>query len=157
MINSDVRCSLADFDALAILNKHESLGYAGSIKTALLASEDHFHGALITPVDAPILSTDLLFAVVNFASSLLEKPAIIVPHFYERPAHPIYISHHFFSELLTSKDFAEKGLRGFINAHQENAHAFFWHDARILMNVNEKTDLKFMEQSRDPNSHQNQR
>lgn len=135
--NSDVKRDLSALGANIVKNSYPHLGYIGSIKTALHDVDNNLDGILILPVDNPLFSTSLIASMLA-CSRDRTNPNIVVPHFYVHAGHPVYLSKDFFHELKTR---ALDGLRLFIAKHKQFMHAFFWPDARLLLNLNTPRDI----------------
>ena len=120
-----------------ICNNYPDLGYFGSIKSAVLQCMDTTDGLFITPVDAPVIDRALILAMASMAKHACSQ--IIVPYFHHRAGHPVYISRHFFDDLL---HFAGGfGLQEFIAQRKDNERAIFWPNQQILANLNQPANL----------------
>ena len=133
LFHQTLQTSLNRLGALTIPNLFPKLGYAGSIKSVLTINQDESDGMIVTAVDSPIFSKRLLVLMLNVATFFWGKPTIIVPYFYFYPGHPVYVSKEFFDELRRGK---HRGLDSVIAANKQWAHALFYPDTRILLNMN---------------------
>ncbi len=141
LLDTDLCTRLQDFFATVLPNKYPSQGYMGSIKTAILERGASSSGILVSPVDSPIFNKEILQLMVSLAQTF-PAPLIIVPYYHFKAGHPIYCSKDFFPDL---KDGTHKGgLRELVAANKKYAHALFCADARILYNLNTKTDWQFI-------------
>ena len=99
------------------------------IKSPALASAD---GVLITPVDIPLISPELVQQIISTAS--VSDKGIIIPVFRDRRGHPGYFSKRLFPELLNAP--LNSGARWVIHAHPEEIHEMPTDEEGIIRNIN---------------------
>lgn len=139
LLDTELRENLSVFQSDIRTNRYPECGYGGSIKTVVEEGQKDLDGIIISPVDSPLPSSALLFAIINLATHLDDEPTIIVPYYQTKPGHPVYLSKHFFPNLLNGCEMG--GMKAIIDANKKSAHAIFWPDARILLNLNSPRDL----------------
>jgi CTP:molybdopterin cytidylyltransferase MocA len=138
VVDSSLRMLITTFGGQVASNWYPQQGYAGSIRTILEIHKSLLDGIIVTPVDSPIFSKKLLVTMIKCAT-LNKTPKLIVPHFYERPGHPVYLSHHFLGELISEKH--QGGIRALIHHHKSRVCAVFSSDKRVLLNLNRAKNL----------------
>lgn len=120
-----------------ICNRFPNLGYAGTIISAM-GEVNNCDGLFITPIDA-LISRKLILHLKNLAS-FSQKPSIIVPYYYFKAGHPVFLSAHFFSALRTCNNFG--GLHRVIERYKNDVICYDSFDKRILYNLNDTTNSK---------------
>lgn len=144
LADAKLRYLLADMPVEILPNLYDSLGYAGSIKTALEKLDSSYDGLIITPVDAPFTSVSLVRNIIYLAENK-SSPKIIVPKYYASAGHPVYISKKYFSKLKSC--FELGGLKVFIAKNFKSLKILYWPDQLILANLNSPTNLSFVKLS----------
>ena len=94
-----VRRALQDLPVLAVPNEAPELGLTGSVQTALTltAGAPECDGLLLTPVDAPFATVDVVEGLVR---ALAHGALAAVPVHHGTPGHPVAFARALFARLL---------------------------------------------------------
>ena len=111
-----LRLSLEWFDGTIAVNQHWQEGQLSSIITGLDSLDPgRTRGAMICPVDHPLLATELLLTLVRAFETSGKK--IVVPTHEGRRGHPVIFDASLFPELRLAP--REAGARALLHAHPD--------------------------------------
>jgi len=145
LMDEGIKAQLADHRVMMMANLFAHEGYAGSIKTAILAMPE-LDGMIVVPIDAPLLSASLLSTFFAMIQHNNRAPRLMVPHFFHCPGHPVYMSQHFFSSYVAHKRLPS--LRVLIASNSYAKTGVMWPEKSILYNLNAKASIDhFAEQN----------
>ena len=80
------------------VNEEVDRGMLGSVKCGLRAAGPKWRGYLVCLGDQPGLTDPVLKAVLAGAGS--SRKGIVIPTFYGRRGHPVYLSRRYYDEIL---------------------------------------------------------
>ncbi len=95
-----------------VRNTEFARGMLSSVREGLSAAPAHWTAAVIALGDQPLITRDIVRAVLN--AHALRPDAIALPVFERRRGHPMVLPRAFWDEVLTKHD--DVGLRGLLRA-----------------------------------------
>ncbi len=117
--------------AMAVLNAAFADGMMSSIKAGIAALPNTVDGAMILPVDVPLVRTSTLAEIVGRIGA--DEPLILRPTFRGKCGHPPFISRQLFPEILAAAP--EITLRDILDRHQQNVQSIPVIDSGILRDM----------------------
>lgn len=132
-----VRAALEGRSVIATRNAFPGEGLSGSVRTALDVAGD-VDGLVLTPVDAPFASAELVRALLE---ALVARSALaVVPVVDGTRGHPVAFARGAFAALRAASE--RGGPRGVLADLGDDVVEVPWRDARITRNVNTPRDLE---------------
>ena len=126
-------------NAHVLTNPGYKMGQLTSIQTAVRYLEDkNVSGILICPVDNPLVSVDLIRALISKGKS--GKKGIVIPTFKGRRGHPAFFSRRLFPDILNAP--LDEGARRIIRDHPEELLELPTEEEGIVININTPQDYE---------------
>ncbi|MCM5558397.1 DVU_1551 family NTP transferase [Pleomorphomonas sp. JP5] len=124
--------------AVAVTNPAFSEGMMSSIKAGISALPDTVHGAMILPVDVPLVRASTLRRIAESAGE--GEAPVLRPTFRGRPGHPPFVHRRLFAEILAASP--ETTLRDVLERHQGEARSVVVIDSGILRDMDYPDDYR---------------
>jgi len=140
----EVRKSLTWFDGKIALNSDWQKGQLTSIISGLnkldpaATGPDEIRGAMICPVDHPLISQSILVDLLQGYWKSHKK--IIVPVFRETRGHPVIFSKDLFDEIRHAP--ADVGARAVVYNHPDDLHEVPVNEEGVIINIDTQEDYK---------------
>ncbi|WP_370674591.1 DVU_1551 family NTP transferase [Pleomorphomonas sp. PLEO] len=124
--------------AVAVFNAAFAEGMMSSIKAGIAALPETVEGAMILPVDIPLVRAGTL---AQIARSVGEGEAFVLrPTFRGQSGHPPFIRRQLFAEILAAP--AEVTLRDILERHQRHAQSIPVIDSGVLRDMDYSDDYR---------------
>ncbi len=134
-----IRETLSSFNGKIVINVAWEHGQLSSIITGVEALNlNDCDGALILPVDHPLISSALIRALMNEFEESGKK--IIIPVYEGRRGHPLIISSDLFPEIKNAS--SAVGLREVIRTHSNDIGVVPTTEEGILLNIDTPDDYQ---------------
>lgn len=140
----EIQKSLTWFNGKVVVNNDWQRGQLTSIIAGLNSLDinkfepEEIHGAIICPVDHPLLTQALLVDLLQgFWKS---KKRIIIPTFNNKRGHPVIFHRDLFSEIHNAP--LELGARTVVHNHPDEVHEVPVEEEGILLDIDTPEDYK---------------
>jgi molybdenum cofactor cytidylyltransferase len=133
-----IRSALHEANAVVVENPDVERGMLSSVRIGIESLGGDVGGCLICLGDQPALQSSVIEAVV--AAGAKSQSNIVVPEYRDRRGHPIYISHKYFANIMTSYD--ETGLRGLLQEFSDMVHGLSVEESWILDDMDYPEDYQ---------------
>ncbi len=128
-----IQDALPQIDADVIINREYERGQLSSIRCGIRSLDSReIKGTLISPVDLPLISPELVRTLLVSAES--SEYGIIIPVFRQRRGHPGYFSRRLFPDLLNAPD--DQGARWVFRQHPGEVREIATDDEGSILNIN---------------------
>lgn len=117
--------------AVAVINAAFAEGMMSSIKTGIAALPDAVDGAMILPVDVPLVRASTLTQIAGSMGA--DEALILRPVFRGKSGHPPFISRQLFPEILAAAP--EVTLRDVLDRHQQDTRSIPVIDSGVLRDM----------------------
>ncbi|CAI9406227.1 Bifunctional protein GlmU [Pleomorphomonas sp. T1.2MG-36] len=124
--------------AVAVANPAFAEGMMSSIKAGISALPETVDGAMILPVDVPLVRASTLERIAACAGS--GDAAVVRPTFHGRAGHPPFVSRQLFAEIVAAPP--EMTLRDVIERHQGEARSVAVIDSGIVRDMDYPDDYR---------------
>ena len=139
-----IQPSLSWFDGKIVVNNDWQKGQLASIITGINSLDmtttdpEEIHGAMICPVDHPLISQSIL---VNLLQEFWRRhKKIVVPTYKGTRGHPVIFAKELFDELRNAP--IDVGARSVVRKHPEQVHEVALEEEGILINIDTQEDYK---------------
>ena len=122
--------------AVAVVNAAFADGMMSSIKAGIAALPDTIDGAMILPVDVPLIRAGTLTQIAKRAGD--GQSAVVRPTFRGRSGHPPFIHRQLFAGILAAPP--ETTLRDILGQHQLHAQSVPVIDSGVLRDMDYSED-----------------
>ncbi|MBI5021549.1 MAG: nucleotidyltransferase family protein [Ignavibacteriales bacterium] len=143
----EIRKSLSWFDGKTVVNEDWQKGQLTSIIKGIDALDlnstepEEINGAMICPVDHPLLIQSLLVDLLQ--GYWTSKKKIIIPTFNSRRGHPVIFDKKYFDELRSASH--DVGARSVIHKHSDDVCEVPVNEEGVLINIDTQEDyLKYI-------------
>ena len=126
--------------AIPVANPAFAEGMMSSIKAGISALPDTVDGAMILPVDVPLVRASTLARIAECAES--GDAAVVRPTFRGRSGHPPFVRRQLFAEILAAPP--ETTLRDVIERHQDEAQFVAVIDSGIVRDMDYPDDYRHL-------------
>jgi CTP:molybdopterin cytidylyltransferase MocA len=132
------------FDGKVVINNDWQKGQLSSIIAGLNALDltksepEEIHGAIICPVDHPLLTQSLLVDLLQ--GYWLSKKRIIIPIHRGKRGHPIIFDRELFDDIRNAP--IDIGARAVVRNHEQEVHEVDVNDEGVLINIDLPDDYK---------------
>jgi molybdenum cofactor cytidylyltransferase len=135
----DIRARLRAGVSEIVVNEGWEKGPLSSIQAALksLGSED-VEGALICPVDHPLVTLHLVAAMIQTFDST--RGLIVVPTYHGRRGHPVLFRSSLFPELMEAP--MDIGARAVVRAHPNEIATVPTEEEGVILNLDDPAALR---------------
>lgn len=124
--------------AVAVANPAFAGGMMSSVKAGISALPDEVDGAMILPVDVPLVRADTLSRIAESARK--SEAPVLRPTFRGRPGHPPFVHRRLFAEILAA--LPEATLRDILDRHHDEAQSVAVVDCGILRDMDYPDDYR---------------
>jgi molybdenum cofactor cytidylyltransferase len=131
--------TLSWFDGTVVVNEDWEQGQLTSVNCGLGAlPQEDLEGAIVFPVDHPLISSDLIVSLVTaFRTS---KKKIIAPVYKGQRGHPVLFSSEVFGELRKSDPAV--GARQVVRAHANDVGEVTTDEEGVVLNIDTPEDYQ---------------
>ena len=143
----EIRESLTWFDGKIVVNEDWNKGQLTSIIKGIDALDlnstepEEVNGAMICPVDHPLLTQSLLVDLLQ--GYWTSKKKIIIPTFNGKRGHPVIFDKKYFDELRSAPH--DVGARAVVHKHADDVCEVPVNEEGILINIDTQEDyLKYI-------------
>jgi len=132
------------FDGKVVINNDWQKGQLSSIIAGLNALDltksepEEIHGAIICPVDHPLLTQSLLVDLLQ--GYWLSKKRIIIPIHRGKRGHPIIFDRELFDDIRNAP--IDIGARAVVRNHEQDIQEVDVNDEGVLINIDSPDDYK---------------
>jgi CTP:molybdopterin cytidylyltransferase MocA len=133
---ADIQRAHGHLDVLWARNATPEQGMLSSIQAGIQRLPAEVEGALIWPVDVPLVRLDSVQALLRERHDRL-----LLPSYQGRGGHPIWLPARFFPEVLAMTPEAAMGLRALRQRHPQEVIWVSVDDAAVLRDVDTPEDL----------------
>ena len=132
------------FDGKVVINNDWHKGQLSSIIAGLNALDltksepEEIHGAIICPVDHPLLTQSLLVDLLQ--GYWLSKKRIIIPIHRGKRGHPIIFDRELFDDIRNAP--IDIGARAVVRNHEQDIQEVDVNDEGVLINIDSPDDYK---------------
>ena len=114
---AEIRARLAGAGVEFAINHDYQKGMMSSIKTALSLISPQADAILITLVDQPMISSQVINSLITSYTD--HDKTIALPTYQGKHGHPIIVSTDYIEEIMSLDDASPEGLRALIEAHRD--------------------------------------
>jgi molybdenum cofactor cytidylyltransferase len=139
-----IQQSLTWFDGKVVVNNDWQKGQLTSIISGLnnldmtLTDLEEIHGAMICPVDHPLLTQSLLVELLQ--GFWRSKKKIIVPTFNNKRGHPVIFGRELFNEICSSS--IDIGAKEVVHNHPDETFEVSVEEEGVLINIDTPEDYE---------------
>jgi molybdenum cofactor cytidylyltransferase len=131
--------SLSWFKGTVVVNNDWEKGQLTSINSGILALPNHnLEGAIIFPVDHPVISSRLISRLVT--AFRVSKNKIVVPVYNGHRGHPVLFSSELFKEL--KKADPSVGARQVVRSHPDDVAEVRTDEEGVILNIDTPEDYR---------------
>ena len=140
----EIQKTIIWFDGKVVINNDWQKGQLSSIIAGLNALDltksepEEIHGAIICPVDHPLLTQSLLVDLLQ--GYWLSKKRIIIPIHRGKRGHPIIFDRELFDDIRNAP--IDIGARAVVRNHEQEVHEVDVNDEGVLINIDSPDDYK---------------
>lgn len=135
---AEIRQKLPIEDSHIVINPDWEKGPLTSIQAALRSLPGEIEGALICPVDHPLVTLHLVVSLIDSFESTGQ--AIVLPTYHGRRGHPVLFRSSLFPELMAAP--LDVGARAVVRAHPREIAAVPTEEEGVVLNLNDPDALK---------------
>jgi molybdenum cofactor cytidylyltransferase len=140
----EIQKTIIWFDGKVVINNDWQKGQLSSIIAGLNALDltksepEEIHGAIICPVDHPLLTQSLLVDLLQ--GYWLSKKRIIIPTHRGKRGHPVIFDRELFDDIRNAP--IDIGARAVVRNHEQEVHEVDVNDEGVLINIDLPDDYK---------------
>lgn len=116
-----------------VINSDWEKGQLSSIQAAIRSLPPNTDGILLSLIDHPLISTDLVRELIDYFYQT--KSLIVLPVYEDRRGHPVIFSAALYDELLRAP--LETGARSVVWAHQADVAEWRTDEEGCVLNLND--------------------
>lgn len=135
----DIRAQIPLRDEQVVVNLDWERGQLSSIQTAIQSLEPAAtEGLLVCPVDHPLISSQLIHALIRAFDTT--RNAIALPVYAGRRGHPVIFRSSLYPEILAASD--SLGARQVVRAHSKEIIELSTDEDGVVLNLNDPEALR---------------
>lgn len=134
-----IQGTMSWFDGEIIMNRNWERGQLTSINAGIEAlSKRDLEGALVWPVDHPIISSQLVVDLLKADHE--SRKRIVIPVYRGRRGHPVVFGSGMFEELRNAD--LSVGARQVVRSHEKDTHEVQTEEEGVVLNIDTPEDYK---------------
>lgn len=138
--SDEIESIIKSHNVKVIKNNCPQYGMFSSVKKGVEALESDNTGFFIIPADMPMVKVHTINKIIEAID--INKKQLIIPSFLNKNGHPLYVSRHFFDEILSMD--LESSLRDLLSKYKDFEHIIPCSDKGIVMDMDFPEDYEAM-------------
>ncbi len=134
----EIRGQLGVNPEMIVVNADWEQGQLSSIQAGIRSLPDGTAGAILCPVDHPLVSANLISNLIHHFDS--NGKSIVLPAFRGRRGHPVIFRANLYNELLSAPP--DIGARHVVWAHPQDTDEVPTEEEGVVLNLNDPEALK---------------
>jgi molybdenum cofactor cytidylyltransferase len=134
----EIRPHLEVDPAMIVLNPDWEEGQLSSIQTAIRSLPEGTEGMILSPVDHPLVSANLISQLIRQFDE--NSKSIVLPAFRRQRGHPVIFRANLYDELLAASP--DVGARQVVWAHPQDIEEVPTEEEGVVLNLNDPEILK---------------